>query len=38
MNVNRIARECLTGVSMRKMGLTEKHYLSPLSIDHGQMS
>jgi agmatinase len=36
MNANRIVRECLTGMAMRKMGLTDKHYLSPLSTDHGQ--
>ncbi len=36
MNANRIVRECLTGMAMRKMGLTEKHYLSPLATDHGQ--
>ncbi|MEA3277724.1 MAG: agmatinase family protein [Pseudomonadota bacterium] len=36
MNANRIVRECLTGMAMRKMGLTEKHYLSPLTTDNGQ--
>jgi len=36
MNANRIVRECLTGMAMRKLGLTDKHYLSPLSTDHGQ--
>ena len=36
MNANRIVRECLTGKAMRKMGLTDKHYLSPLATDHGQ--
>jgi agmatinase len=36
MNANRIVRECLTGMAMRKMGLTDKHYLSPLATDHGQ--
>lgn len=36
MNANRIVRECLTGLAMRKMGLTDKHYLSPLTTDHGQ--
>ncbi len=33
---NRCAREMLTGVAMRKMGITEKHYLSPDTVDHGQ--
>jgi agmatinase len=29
-----IVRECLTGMAMRKMGLTDKHYLSPLTEHH----
>jgi agmatinase len=33
---NRCAREMLTGVAMRKKGLTEQHYLSPDTVDHGQ--
>lgn len=33
---NRCAREILTGIAMRKKGLTEPHYLAPESIDHGQ--
>ena len=36
MNANRIVREALTGIAMRKKGLTGKHYLSPLSKSHGQ--
>ncbi|MGI9318203.1 MAG: agmatinase family protein [bacterium] len=36
MNANRLIRECLTGIAMRKKGLTEPHYLSPLSKSHGQ--
>ena len=36
MNANRIVRECLTGIAMRKKGLTEEHYLSPLTTSHGQ--
>ena len=36
MNANRIVRECLTGIAMRKLGLTDKHYLSPFTTDHGQ--
>ena len=35
LNANRLVRECLTGIAMRKKGLTEKHYLSPLSKSHG---
>jgi len=34
-NADRILRECLTGIAMRKKGLTEPHYLSPLTVDHG---
>ncbi len=36
MNANRIVRECLTGMAMRKMGLTDPHYLSPITEHHGQ--
>ena len=36
MNVNRVMRECLTGVAMRKKGITEQHYLSPLTTDDGR--
>lgn len=35
-NSDRILRECLTGMAMRKRGLTQPHYLSPLTVDHGQ--
>jgi agmatinase len=35
MNDNRIVRECLTGMAMRKMGLTDSHYLDPLATEHG---
>ena len=35
-NSTRILRECLNGIAMRKRGLTEEHYLSPLTTDHGQ--
>ena len=34
-NSDRILRECLTGIAMRKLGLTEEHYLSPLTTEHG---
>lgn len=33
---NRIAREMITGVAMRKQGLTEPHYLAPETLDHGR--
>ena len=36
MNANRIVREALTGMAMRKMGLTDKHYLSPTTKSHGR--
>ncbi len=36
LNSNRIIRECLTGIAMRKKGIKEKHYLSPLTTGHGQ--
>ena len=34
LNANRLIRECMTGLAMRKKGLTEKHYLSPLTKRH----
>ncbi len=37
-NSDRILRECLTGVAMRKTGKTDPHYLSPLTTDHAQPS
>lgn len=33
---NRCAREILTGIAMRKQGITEQHYLHPEAVDHGQ--
>ena len=36
MNANRIVRECLTGIAVRKKGTTEKHYLSPKTVDDGR--
>ncbi len=33
---NRGAREMLTGVAMRKIGITEPDYLAPGTLDHGQ--
>lgn len=37
LNCNRIIRECMTGLAMRKKGLTEPHYLSPLTVDDGRV-
>ncbi|MDO9478202.1 MAG: agmatinase family protein [Pseudohongiella sp.] len=31
-----IAKACLTGLAMRKMGLTDPHYLNPTTLDHAQ--
>jgi len=36
LNANRLIKECMTGIAMRKQGLTEPHYLSPLTTSHGQ--
>ncbi len=36
LNSERIVRECLTGIAMRKKGIAEKHYLSPLTVDDGR--
>ena len=36
MNSARVIRQCLNGIAMRKRGLTERHYLSPLTTDHAQ--
>jgi agmatinase len=36
MNANRLIRECMTGIAMRKQGITEKHYLSELTVDDGR--
>jgi len=35
-NTNRLVRECLTGIAMRKKGITEEHYLNPLTVDDGK--
>ncbi|UCD67530.1 MAG: arginase family protein, partial [Betaproteobacteria bacterium] len=36
LNANRLIRECMTGIAMRKKGLTDRHYLSPLTEDDGR--
>ena len=33
LNSERIVRECLVGIAMRKKGIEEKHYLAPLTAD-----
>jgi formimidoylglutamase len=35
MNAARVMRECMNGIALRKRGLTEKNYLSPLTTEHG---
>jgi agmatinase len=32
LNANRLVQECLTGIAMRKKGIAEKHFLSPLTV------
>ena len=36
LNVNRVVREMLTGIALRKKGITEADYLSPLTTDDGR--
>jgi agmatinase len=36
MNANTLLYACLTGVAMKKKGLTQSWYVSPLTSDHGQ--
>lgn len=36
LNANRVLREALTGIAMRKLGLTEKHWLHPKTVDDGR--
>ena len=35
LNSERIVRECLVGIAMRKKGISEKHYLATLTVDDG---
>jgi len=35
-NTNRLVRECLVGIAMRKQGITEENYLSPLTKKDGR--
>ena len=36
LNANRLLQECLTGMALRKRGITEKGYLSPLTVQDGR--
>ena len=36
LNTNRVVRSCLTGLAMRKVGITEPNYRSPLTVDDGR--
>jgi len=37
LNANRLLRECLTGIAMRKMGIEEEGFLSPLTVDDNRL-
>lgn len=36
MNANYMLNACLSGMAMRKLGMTEENYLDPVTVDHGQ--
>lgn len=36
LNSAYIMHACLAGIAVRKQGITEEHYLHPISTDHGQ--
>lgn len=36
MNANYLLNACLSGIAMRKLGITEENYLDPTALDHGQ--
>ncbi len=36
LNANRAIQECLTGIAMRKKGIREKGYRSPLRVEDGR--
>ena len=36
LNSERIVRECLVGITLRKKGIDVKHYLSPHTVDDGR--
>jgi len=33
LNSERVVRECLVGIAMRKKGIADEHYLAPLTVD-----
>ena len=35
MNANRLVQECLTGIAMRRTGITDGQYLNPLTVEDG---
>ena len=36
LNAERIVRECLVGIMLRKKGIDARHYLSPKTIEDGR--
>lgn len=36
MNANYMLNACLSGMALRKQGITEANYLDPTTVDHGQ--
>ena len=36
LNSERIVRECLVGIAMRKKGISKKWYLDPRTVDDGR--
>lgn len=36
MNANYMLNACLSGIAMRKLGMTEDNYLDPTALDHGR--
>ena len=36
LNSNMLVQECLTGIAMRKTGVTERGYLNPLTVGDDQ--
>lgn len=36
MNANYMLNACLSGIALRKLGITDENYLDPTTVDHGQ--
>jgi len=36
LNSERIVRECLVGITLRKKGITDESYFAPLTVDDGR--